>query len=215
MPGDEDSRAGRRVTKTLTPGAGFRRKRAIPSTIPPQGALTRVAAPPRGEWRCAHSPQRPASAAAAVTREHFAWRLADSAGGMRGGDDGVPAAMAACAVADSVMNGCSERKGPAAAAAAAAASTPHAQYAASSRTAQLHDASKPTSSPRHPAPEVLVDNDVVRADAGLVGIAAAGRPVRMAPRIARGCDTAPFASVRVFDRPSSALRGGLSVCVRY
>ena len=210
MPGDEDSRAGRRVTKTLTPGAGFRRKLAIP----PQGALTRVAAPPRGEWRCAHSPQRPASAAAAVTREHFAWRLADSAGGMRGGDDGVPAAMAACAVADSVMNGCSERKEPAAAAAAAAASTPHAQYAASSRTAQLHDASKPTSSPRQPAPEVLVDN-VVRADAGLVGIAAAGRPVRMAPRIARGCDTAPFASVRVFDRPASALRGGLSVCVRY
>ena len=83
MPGDEDSRAGRRVTKTLTPGAGFRRKLAIP----PQGAVTRVAAPPRGEWRCAHSPQRPASAAAAVTREHFAWRLADSAGGMCGGDD--------------------------------------------------------------------------------------------------------------------------------
>ena len=95
------------MTKTLTPGAGFRRKFAIP----PQGALSRVAAPPRGEWRCAHSPQRPASAAAAVTREHFAWRLADSAGGMRGGDDGVPAAMAACAVADSVMNGCSGAEG--------------------------------------------------------------------------------------------------------
>ena len=89
------------MTKTLTPGAGFRRKLAIP----PQGAVSRVAAPPMGEWRCAHSPERPASAAAAVTREHFAWRLADSAGGMRGGDDGVPAAMAACAVADSVING--------------------------------------------------------------------------------------------------------------
>jgi hypothetical protein len=71
VPGDEDSRAGRRVTKTLTPGAGFRVKHAIR----PQSAVTRVANLPRGEWSCGHSPLRPASA---VVREHFAWRLAKS-----------------------------------------------------------------------------------------------------------------------------------------
>ena len=204
MPGDEDSRAGRRVTKTLTPGAGFRVKNAIR----PQSAVTRTANPPRGEWTDGHSPRRPASAA--VAREHFAWRLTESAGCT----PHASAAMAACAVADSVINGCSRREEPTATAAAAAASTPNAQYAASTLTAQLHGASKSTSSPRHPAPKVLVDS-VVRADAGLVGMAAAGRFVRMAPRIARGCDTVPFASVRVFDRPSSALRGDLSVRVRY
>ena len=279
MPGDEDSRAGRRVTKTLTPGAGFRVKHAIR----PQSAVTRVANLPRGEWSCGHSPLRPASA---VVREHFAWRLAKSpaeeaaaeeaaaeeagaeeagaeeagtasaaaADGADGADaDGADgegerscghspprpasaavargqfawrlaesagctprasAAMAACAVADSVINGRSRREEPTAAAAAAAASTPDAQYAASTLAAHLHGANKPTSSPRQPAPKLLTDS-VVRADAGLVGMAAAGRCVRMAPRIARGCDTVPFASVRVFDRPSSALRGNLSVRVRY
>ena len=199
VPGHEDSRAGCRVTKILTPGAGFRPR----PTIRPQSAVTRVAAP-SGAWSCGRSPRRPAPA---IPLEHFAWRLHTACTPRPGS-----AAMAACAVADSVINGCSQREEAAAAAAAAAANTPQGKTAWGAT--QPHGATKPTSSPRHLAPRVLADG-VLPADAGFTGIAVAGRFVPIAPRIARGSDKVPFASVRVFDRPSSALRVDLSLRVRY